>query len=157
MITLDLAYANGSYSTPAMAIYGELLAVPKTANGAITTLGAVDKTIQDIAAIGALTQPNEDIPTPFAMDTAKQLLQDAQAIAPIYLVPTTIEGSDGDLLIHWDTISKGVVLICPRDGGREPQVYKETLQGNRAASHSEMTLASSENLSAALAWVLQPN
>src|SRR5271169_1015636 len=135
MIALNLDYANGSFSPPVIAVHGELLAVSKTENGAIAGLAAVSKTIQEIQNIGAILQPEEDIPTTLATDTAKRLLSEAQTIASIYLMPTTIEGSDGDLLLHWDTASKGIVLVCPGIEGRAPQIYKETLEGKRA-THS---------------------
>jgi hypothetical protein len=156
MIALDLPTVHDSYSGPATTLHDELFAISETENGAITSLAAVSRTIQDIDDIGTTVQPSEDVPTVLARDVAKRLLSEAQTIAPIYLMPSTIEGSDRDLLIHWETVSKGVVLICPGGENREPQIYKETLEGKRA-SDSEMTVASPEVLSAALAWVLQPN
>jgi hypothetical protein len=98
---------------------------------------------------------SEDTPSPYSCSTAQRILNEANTIAPIVLEPTVVESSEGDLLIHWDTSMKGVVLICPRN--QSPSIYKEILDGVRPTSSQLLTDVSANSLSEALAWVQSPN
>ena len=155
MLTLSLPTESGCYSSGSPASYGEIFALREMENGAFVGPDALSRTLCAIDKLCSLIPAREDTPNRLANQRAKELLSEAQTLAPIAMMPSTIEGSDGDLLIHWDTNSKGIVLICPGQVAKGAQIYREVLNGNRAAS-SEIGDATPQTLSAALAWVLQP-
>jgi hypothetical protein len=95
---------------------------------------------------------SEDTPTSSVCAEARRIVSEAHKISPINLDVTTVEASEGDLLIHWDTPTKGIVLICPKNGGA-PSLYRETLEGVRPTDSELLSNASSTSLSEALAWV----
>lgn len=101
-------------------------------------------------------QRSEDTPTASAWASTRHILIDANKIAPIDLDATVVEASDGDLLIHWDTPARSIVLICSRDE-HAPSIYRETLEGARPTSSQLSNDASASSLSEALAWVQSPN
>jgi hypothetical protein len=98
---------------------------------------------------------SEDTPALSVCAAAHDILTEADKINRICLDATAIEGSEGDLLIHWDAPAKSVVLICPRNG-RAPSIYKETLDGVRPTTSQLLNDASAISLSEALAWVQSP-
>jgi hypothetical protein len=137
--------ANGS-------AYGEFSASLAIQGGAVIGPDSVIRTIREIETLTA--NGLQDIPSSRAQETAKRLLSEAQLKRPIYVIASAVEASEGDLLIHWDTAIKSVVLICPASAAKPAQVYTEVLDGRRAVQ-SEMIEASPQTLSDALAWVLR--
>jgi hypothetical protein len=134
--------------------HGELSRLSATENGAVIGPDAVFRLMKDIDAIHLMPK-NDDTPSEIAVGAAKRLICEAQNMRPIFLLASVVECSEGDLLIHWDTAIKNVVLVSPGSSNKPSTIYKETLDG-RVAIHSELTKASAEELSDALAWVLQP-
>jgi hypothetical protein len=155
MLMLDLPTQSGCYMNSSLASHGEIFYLREMENGSFVGPDALSRTLCAIDKLCRGLPPREDTPSRIAHETAKRLLCEAQTIDLICAMPSTIEGSEGDLLIHWDIGSKSIVLVCPGTPGKAPQVYREVLSGNKA-THSEMGDASPETLSAALAWVLQP-
>ena len=98
---------------------------------------------------------SEDTPTALACVSAQKILAEAEEIAQIYVDPTTVEASEGDLLIHWDSPAKSMVLICPGDGSA-PSIYTEMLEGVVATTSQLRGSASAQKLSEALTWVMSP-
>lgn len=145
---------QGSYFLPNGAVHGEFLALRSIEGGVIIGPDALSRTLREIDRLRKVELENEDTPTLLAVSAAKQLLSEAHSERPIFAMPSVIEGSEGDLLIHWDTALKNVVLICPASAEKPPQVYREELKGKKAVS-SQLLDASPEALSDALAWVLQ--
>ena len=133
---------------------GTFFAYSRAESGAVVGPDALCRTMVDIDRLGREVPVTEDTPAPFARELAKRLLSEAQLLKPIVICAAVVEGSEGDVLIHWNAPSKGVVLICPGTAERPPQVYREVLSGNRT-EHSSIGEASPETLSAALTWVLQ--
>ncbi len=135
-------------------VYGESPAWPAMEGSAVIGPDSLFRTIREIEKLETAELAHEDMPTTVAQQNAKRLLSEAQMVRPIYVIPSAVEGSEGDLLIHWDTSIKSVVLICPASSAKPAQIYMERLAGRRAV-HSEMLEASPEALSEALAWVLR--
>ena len=135
-------------------VHGQTLAWPLIGSSAIIGPDSFVRTIQEIKGLNDLAAQQGEAPTAVAQQTAKTLLAEAQAYRSIYVIPSAVEASEGDVLIHWDTASKSVVLICPASTARPAQIYTEVLEGRRAV-HSEMAEASARTLSDALAWVLR--
>jgi hypothetical protein len=135
-------------------VHGESPAWPALECGAMIGPDSLVRTIREIEKLVAPPPEHEDVPTAVAQENAKRLLAEAQTIRPVYVIPSAVEASEGDLLIHWDTAIKSVVLICPASNAKPAQIYMETLDGRRAV-HSEMVEASPQSLSEALAWVLR--
>jgi hypothetical protein len=155
MLALDSpVIAQGSYSAVYPSRHRQF-AISTTESGAIVGTDALFRIVQEIDRLWTGQPANEDTPTRSARDIAIDLLSQAQIRRPFYVMATTVEGSEGDLLIHWDTAFKSVVLICPSSTDKAPQVYQEVLEGKKAR-HSEIHDASPTTLSDALAWVLQP-
>ena len=134
--------------------HGEFRASCAIEGGAIIGPDSLIRTIREIDDLSAGSLQNGDVPTAVAQENAKRLLSEAQINQPIYVIPSAVEASEGDLLIHWDTQVRNVVLICPASNAKPAQIYMETLAGRRAV-HSEMVEASPQSLSEALAWVLR--
>jgi hypothetical protein len=99
-------------------------------------------------------QQNEDTPTQEARTCVEQTLALAGQIAPIPRNSAVVEASEGDILIHWNSLTKGVVLICPKDG-QSPSIYRETLNGQVTSWSALKKSASAGDLSDALAWLVQ--
>jgi hypothetical protein len=134
--------------------HGEFRVSPAITGGAIIGPDSLFRTIREIEELSAKGAQHGDTPASEAEERAKRLLAAAQLRRPIYVIPSSVEASEGDLLIHWDTAIKNVVLICPASTAKPAQIYMEVLDGKRAV-HSEMVGASPETLSDALAWVLR--
>jgi hypothetical protein len=134
---------------------GEILAGLSDSVTAIDSTNPIDQILSQANELCNLQGRSEDIPTSAACESARRILTETQRIAPICLDATAVEASDGDLLIHWDTPSRSVVLICPRDG-RAPSIYTETLEGVRPIASHLRGDVSAQSLSEALAWVLPP-
>jgi len=134
--------------------HGEFRASCAIKGGAAIGPDSLIRTIREIEELSAKGLQRGDTPTPEAEESAKRLLTKAQLRGPIYVIPSAVEASEGDLLIHWDTVIKSVVLVCPASPVKPAQIYKEVLDGKRAVQ-SEMVGASPETLSDALAWVLR--
>lgn len=145
----------GCFSGVAIAKEGVFFSTSQVVSGAVIGLDALSETFREIDNLSNVSLPAEDTPANFAREKAKQLLSAAQGVKPIILAPAVVEGSDGDLLIHWDTPFKSVVLICPSSDNRAAQIYSEVLNGKRAVQ-SRIGDASGEALAAALSWVLRP-
>jgi hypothetical protein len=127
-------------------------------HGSVTAINPHNPLEQILSQVNELCNPQErpgDIPTAAACESARQILAEAQKITPICLDATAVEASEGDLLIHWDTPARSLVLICPRDA-RAPSIYTETLEGVRSTSSNLRGNASAQLLSESLAWVLSP-
>lgn len=123
-------------------------------SGAVIGPDALARIIREIEELNAVGADQGDTPTKVARQTARVLLSEAQMLCPIYVVPSAIEASEGDLLIHWDSTIKNVVLICPASDAKPAQIYTEILDG-KWAIHSEIVEASAQDLSDALAWLLR--
>lgn len=97
---------------------------------------------------------NEDTPTKAACKCAEQILYATNQIARIpHDITATVESSEGDILVHWDGQTKGVVLICSREGGA-PSIYRERLN-RRVTIWSDLHKdGSAASLSEALAWLV---
>ncbi len=134
--------------------HGELRTSCAIEGGAVIGPDSLIRTIREIEELNADGLQPGDSPTAAAQENAKRLLSEAQLVRPIYIIPSVVEASEGDLLIHWDTPVKSVVLICPATTAKPAQIYREVLDGKRAV-HSEMVEASPQTLSDALAWVLR--
>jgi hypothetical protein len=134
--------------------HGEFRASRAIERGAVIGPDSLIRTIREIEELNDLGLQHGDAPTAEAQENAKRLLSAAQLDRPIYVIPSVVEASEGDLLIHWDTSIKNVVLICPASTSKPAQIYKEVLDGKRAV-HSEIVEASPQALSDALAWVLR--
>jgi|CZKS01.1.fsa_nt_gi hypothetical protein len=154
MIALDLPTTQGCYLAPSADVHKELFAASATENGMVISLDALSRTFIEIDRLRQI-EPRTEAASALAVERAKRLLSEAQTIVPIFLVTSTIESSDGDVLLHWDAPSKSVVLVSPAEERNEPQIYRETLEGKKAV-HSEIGEATAEFLSESLAWVLQP-
>jgi hypothetical protein len=115
---------------------------------------ALEEILSEIDRIGQPAENNEDTPTAHACSTARLLLREAHQIGSL-IQATTVESSEGDLLIHWDVRAKSVVLICPKDD-RAPSIYREVLDGNKATSSELTNNVSATSLSDAISWVIQP-
>jgi hypothetical protein len=138
-------------------LHGELFATTHTESGATIGPDALSQTLLQIDELirSYLRRGSEDTPSETAHSSVKMLLAEAQLENPILTMPSVIEGSEGDLLLHWDATTKSVVLICPATADKTQQIYKEELDGMKAAS-SEMVEATPKTLSEALSWVLRP-
>lgn len=134
--------------------HGEFRALCPIEGGVVIGPDSLIRTIREIERLSAQGLQHGDAASAVAQESAKRLLSEAQMDRPIYVIPSAIEASEGDLLIHWDTATKSVVLICPASTTKPAQIYREVLDGRRAI-HSEMVEASSHSLSSALAWVLR--
>ena len=134
--------------------YGEFRFSSAVEGGAVISPDSLIRTIREIEELNAMGLQNGDAPAVVAQESARRLLSEAQLDRPIFVIPSVVEASEGDLLIHWDTPTKNVVLICPASTAKPAQIYMEVLNGNRAV-HSEMVEASPQALSEALAWVLR--
>lgn len=145
---------QGFYYASNGSVYGESPTWPAIEGGAVIGPDSLSRTIREIEMLGATQSQTQDVPTVFAKENAKRLLSEAQLDRPIYVIPSAVEASEGDLLIHWDTTIRNVVLICPASTSRPAQIYREVLDGKRAV-HSEMVEASPQSLADALAWVLR--
>jgi hypothetical protein len=135
-------------------VHGEFRASGAIEGGAVIGPDSLIRTIREIEELNADGLQQGDAPAVLAQECAKRLLSEAQLVRPIYVIPSASEASEGDLLIHWDTAVKSVVLICPASTAKPAQIYTEVLDGRRAV-HSEMVEASQQTLSDALAWVLR--
>lgn len=135
-------------------VHGEFRSSPAIEGGAVIGPDSLIRTIREINELNGAGLQSSDVPSPVAQASAKGLLSEAQLIHPIYVIPSAVEASEGDLLIHWDTAIRNVVLICPASTAKPAQVYMEVLDGKRAA-HSEIVEATPRTLSDALAWVLR--
>jgi hypothetical protein len=135
-------------------VHGESRAWGAVESGAVIGPDALVHAIREIEKLNAEGVQRGDAPTKLAQESANRLLYEAQMERPIYVTPSAVEASEGDLLIHWDTSIKSVVLICPASTAKPAQIYMEVLDGKRAV-HSEMVEASPHALSDALAWVLR--
>lgn len=145
---------QGSFYASRASAHGEFAVLHATESGACIGPDALIRAIKEIDDLSPKGVPSGDAPTQFAQATAKRLLLEAHANRPIYIVPSAVEASDGDLLIHWDAAIRNVVLICPASASKPAQIYTEVLDGKRAI-HSEMVEASAQTVSDALAWVLR--
>ncbi len=134
--------------------HGEFRALGPIEGGAVIGPDSLIRTIREIERLSAQGLQHGDAPAAVAQESAKRLLSEAQMDRPIYVIPSAVEASEGDLLIHWDTAIKSVVLICPASATKPAQIYTEVLEGRRAV-HSELVEASPQSLSSALAWVLR--
>jgi hypothetical protein len=134
--------------------HGEFRAAGAIKGGAVIGPDSLLRTIREIEALNAGELQRGDTPTGEAQERAKRLLSEAQLHRSIFVIPSAVEASEGDLLIHWDTPLRNVVLICPATTSKPAQIYLEVLDGKRAV-HSEMVEASTQALSDALAWVIR--
>jgi hypothetical protein len=148
VIQAGFFYAGGGTA------HGEFRAACAIEGGPVIGRDSLIRTIREIEELSADQSRSGDGPAAVAQESAKRLLCEAQLDRPIYVVPSVVEASEGDLLIHWDTAVKNVVLICPASAGKPAQIYREMLDGKRAV-HSEIMDASPHALSDALAWVLR--
>jgi len=124
----------------------------------VLTVAATSALDQIFLQIDELLQSQtcpDDTPTSFALSTARDTLTDANRLVRIPDA-SVVEASEGDILIHWNTKTRSVVLISPRSGVY-PSIYKETLQGLIPTSSQLITEASPELLSEALAWAYRQN
>jgi hypothetical protein len=147
---------SGHHFSDISAAHGEISALSAIEAEAVIGPDALARTLLKVRHACSPLVRTDDTPTNFACRTAECLLAEAQTIAPVYFAASVIEGSEGDLLIHWDAPSKSVVLICPRDAGVRPSLYKESLEGIKPVSSELARNASAQLLSEALTWVLQP-
>lgn len=111
-----------------------------------------------LSGINGLCKTEEQLgeaPTELACESARNILSEAAQINQIRLDATSIEASEGDLLIHWDGRAKSAVLICSRDGGPS-SIYTETLNGTMATGSRLHANATAQFLSETLAWVSSP-
>lgn len=145
---------HGSFYVSRASAHGEVAVLHATESGASIAPDALIRAIKEIDDLGAEGVSSGDKPTRLAQTTAKRLLLRAHAKRPIYVVPTAVEASDGDLLIHWDAVIRSVVLICPAFASKPAQIYTEALDGKRAID-SGIGEATPQALSDALAWVLR--
>jgi hypothetical protein len=145
---------QGCFYSDSVSAHGEFAGWRATKGGAVIGPDSFIRTIREIEDLSANGLESGDAPSEVAQETAKRLLTEAQVKGTIYVIPSAVEASEGDLLIHWDTAVKNVVLICPSSTSKPAQIYTEVLDGMRAA-HSEMMEASAQTLSDALAWVLR--
>src|SRR5260370_42641358 len=98
MIALDSQMLQrGSYCGPTEISHGEFFGLSRTQNGAAIGPDALSRALHHIDKLQPCSE--EDTPTEHARKAAKTLLSEAQTIAPIYLMASTIEVSEGDLLI----------------------------------------------------------
>lgn len=72
-------------------------------------------------------EPNEDKPTPFALETATKLLRSAQQLNPNSVAPGSIEGFEGDLILHWELGDRGAALVFPAWANKPVRLYREVL------------------------------
>jgi hypothetical protein len=158
MLALDTPLlGSGHYFSNTGTTSGEIFsALSATETEAVIGPDALARTISKVRRACTPDTRNDDTPTGLACQTAEGLLAEAQTIAPIYFAASVIEGSEGDLLIHWDAPSKSVVLICPKDAAAQASLYKETLAGIKPIRSELARNASAQLLSEALTWVLQP-
>jgi hypothetical protein len=118
-------------------------------------VGALDQILLRVGEICNPREQSDDTPAPSVYASAKDILTEANKISPLLLDATAVEASEGDLLIHWDTPARSVVLICPKNGSH-PSIYRETLDGVRPTSSQLLNDASATSLAEALAWVQSP-
>ncbi len=133
----------------------EILAGLQGSFVAMDSVNPLDQILSQVNELCNPRQQTEDTPTVAACESARRILAEVQRITPITLGATAVEASEGDLLIHWDTPSRSIVLICPKDG-TAPSIYRETLGGTAPTSSHLLRNASAQSLSEALTWVLPP-
>jgi hypothetical protein len=144
---------TGIYFPGDASSHGEYLALSRMEIGGSIGADAISRTLRDIDLLAKCSDP-DDTPTDHAREQAKLLLAEAQTIRPIFLMASTIEASERDVLVHWDTLEKSVVLVAPSVQSKPAQIYTEVLDGKKAIT-STISDASGSALSTALAWVLQ--
>lgn len=115
----------------------------------------LDQILDRISEVCNPQQPSEDTPAAGVYEAVRRILIAANKITPITLEATAVEASEGDLLLHWDTSTKSVVLIVPKNGGAA-SVYRETLDGVTPVTSRLEGNASDAILSEAIAWVSSP-
>ena len=132
------------------AYYAEVSGSMESVVSGILSACAVPNTLADINEV-VVSAPPEDRLIEETTLRAKHLLEEANAIAPIYLAASEVESFEGDLLIHWTTTNKRLTLISPREQDRPLKLYRRIANG-----WSELTPNPVANdLSSALLWVMQ--
>lgn len=87
---------------------------------------ALDYALKQISEEMA-SEPEEDKPTPFALETASRLLKSAQQLSCNAVAPNSIEGFEGDLILHWELGDRGAALVFPAWANKPVRLYREVL------------------------------
>lgn len=73
------------------------------------------------------SEPEEDRPTPFALESATRLLREAQSLSFNAIAPSSVEGFEGDLILHWELEDRGAALVFPAWANKPVRLYREEL------------------------------
>jgi len=146
---------NGICALVSEAAQGVICTEMGIQSGAVIGPDALTQTLAHIDALSDAFLCTEDTPSAHARDMAKRMLSEAQTYGPVYLGATTVEGFEGDLLLHWDTPTRSIVLICPSSSAKPPQIYSETLSGKHSADSNLLKDASPFDLWKSLEWILK--
>jgi hypothetical protein len=146
--------ADGYYSLSCSVARGKIHTEAYLQTGSAIGPEALARTLAQVDELSNVLLRTEDTPTAHARDSVKRMLSAAQTYGPIYLGANTVEGFEGDLLIHWDTLTRSVVLISPAIATKASQVYTETLSGNHPVRSALLKNASPFDLWKSLKWLL---
>ena len=103
---------------------------------------------------GVESEPAEDRPTPFALEAARQLLEDAQRFTANAVAPTSIEGFEGDLILHWEVGARGAALVFPAWADRPVRLYREVLDDGVPVETALQNDPSDMDIAVMMAWLL---
>lgn len=103
-----------------------------------------------------------DDPSPYALETAKQLLRDASWCGKVDLKVSFIEGFEGYLDIHWDSAqwgtpesrmnNRGVILVVPPSNARQVKLLRESIEAGKIFQPPTIVSPSGRQLFDALHW-----
>lgn len=113
---------------------------------------AIDHTLERIYE-ESIAEPDEDKPTHFAMDTARELLQNAKRYLLNAISPNVIEGSEGDLILHWEIGGKGAALVFPAWADRPVRLYTEELEHGVPKRRSMVDSPETPHIVAMFRWL----
>ncbi len=99
------------------------------------------------------SEPAEDRPTHFALEAARQLLEDAQRFTANAVAPSSIEGFEGDLILHWEVGDRGFALVFPAWADKPVRLYREVLADGVPVETSLRDDPSDMDVAEMMAWL----
>jgi hypothetical protein len=155
MIALNSAVlANSVYQQMSAPDSGALAWAPPAYHCSAIGLGALGTTLARIDDLYAAFLRTEDTPSEAAHQRIREAVRKANQLLPMFLEPSLVEEFEGDILIHWDTPQRNIVLVSPASGQGTLQLYRERLAGKQAVESNLIKDANPQDLANALAWVL---
>jgi hypothetical protein len=95
----------------------------------------------------------QDYPSETALAAARRFIEDADKHRAFVLEPSSIESFEGDILIYWNTLNRGICLVCPANG-TPPKLYREVVENRRAKETELIENVTPRDLTRLIRWIL---